>query len=75
MRLWSEKHQNQWHDLYNFEDDDIEDFEGHDYMEEPESVDTEDMGWLFPKRGPGEFKNFKKKGKKKKKRSAKKKKK
>lgn len=34
----------------------------YDYDEGP---DAEDMGWLFPARGPGEFKNkFNKKGKK-----------
>jgi hypothetical protein len=66
MRLWAEKHQIYWSELYNFEDDDIEDFAGHDHIEQAESVDAEDMTWLFPQRGPGKFKNIKKKGKKKK---------
>jgi hypothetical protein len=61
--------------LYEFEDDDIEDFEGHDLVEAPEEVDAEDMSWLFPPKGPGEFKKKKSKGKKKKKKGKKSKKK
>jgi len=34
--------------LHEFEDDDIEDFEGFDLIEVPESVDHNDMAWLFP---------------------------
>jgi hypothetical protein len=33
MRLWFEKHQRNFHELSEFEDDDIEEFEGHDIFE------------------------------------------
>lgn len=36
MKLWFEKHQNFHYQLYDFEDDDIEDFEGWDLIEMPE---------------------------------------
>ena len=52
--------------MYEFEDDDIEDFEGHDLIEMPEEGDTNDMTWLFPQKGPGKFKDLDKKKKKKK---------
>ena len=61
-----------WNSLYEFEDDDIEDFEGHELVDPPEEVDAEDMTWLFPAKGPGKYK--KKKGSKKKRKGKKKKK-
>lgn len=64
-----------WTSLYEFEDDDIEDFEGHDLVEAPEEVDAEDMTWLFPAKGPGKYKKKKGKGKKKKRKGKKNKKK
>jgi predicted membrane protein len=33
MKLWFEKHQNYHYQLYEHEDDEIEDFEGHDLIE------------------------------------------
>ena len=51
------------HSLYEFEDDDIEDFEGHDLIEVAEDPDREDMTWLFPTKGPGGFRKKGKKGK------------
>jgi hypothetical protein len=65
MRLWFEKHQRAYHELSEFEDDDIEDFAGHDLIEDDddEEVDQNDMSWLHPPKGPGEFKNLKKKKK------------
>lgn len=73
MRLWFEKHQRNFHELADFEDDDIEDFAGHDIIEDEEEDDPDDMAWLHPPKGPGEFKNLKKKkrGKKNKKKSKK----
>ena len=58
--------------MYEFEDDDIEDFEGHDLVEAPEEVDAEDMTWLFPTKGPGDKKKKKKSKGKKRKRKGKK---
>lgn len=58
--------------MYDFEDDDIEEFEGHDLIEVPEEKDTNDMTWLFPSKGPGEFKDLNKKKKKKSKKNKKK---
>ena len=64
MKLWFEKHQNSYLELSEFEDDDIEDFAGHDLLEDDEEeVDNDDMSWLHPPKGPGEFKNLKKKKK------------
>jgi hypothetical protein len=72
-RIWLELHQRYYHSLYSFEDDEIEDFEGHELVEPPPDVDAEDMAWLFPTRGPGEFKDkYKKKDDKKKKKKKKK---
>jgi len=65
MRLWFEKHQRAYHELSEFEDDDIEDFAGHDLIEDDEEEeDKDDMSWLHPPKGPGEFKDLKKKKKK-----------
>jgi len=78
MRLWFDQHQRHHFSLADFEGDDIEEFEGHALIEEAEQPDEEDMSWLFPPKGPGEFKNLKKKkrgkkGKKGKKKKGKKK--
>lgn len=78
MRIWFEKLQNHYSSLSNFEDDDIEDFAGHDLIEEEEDETTDDNTWLFPPKGPGEFKKLRnkkkkaKKGKKTKKKKSKK---
>ena len=64
MRLWFEKHQRNFYDLSEFEGDDIEDFEGHDVFEHEEQEEEDEMAWLNPPKGPGEFKNLKKKKKK-----------
>ena len=53
--------------MSDFEDDDIEDFEGYDLFDYDEGPDAEDMTWLFPAKGPGKFKDLDKKKKKKKK--------
>jgi hypothetical protein len=61
--------------LYEFEDDDIEDFAGYNMIEtNEEEDDKDDDTWLFPPKGPGEFKNLKKKKKGKKAKKGKKKK-
>jgi len=65
MKLWFEKHSRFHYQLYDFEDDDIEDFEGHALIETPQEQDQNDMTWLFPQRGPGQFKDIKPKKKKK----------
>ena len=51
--------------LFDFEDDEIEDFEGWDLIEVQAEKDRDDMTWLFPTKGPGKFKKGGKKGKKK----------
>ena len=51
--------------MWDFEDDDIEDFEGWDAVERQEDPDSDDMTWLFPSKGPGKFKDLKKRKKKK----------
>ncbi len=66
MKLWFEKHQKFHYQLYEFEDDDIEEFEGHDLIDVPDEVDHNDMTWLFPQKGPGQFKKLADKKKKKK---------
>ena len=63
MKLWFEKHSRNFHDLTEFEDDDIEDFAGFDIVERDEEPEEDDMAWLNPPKGPGEFKNLKKKKK------------
>lgn len=67
MKLDIDKHQSAHYSLSDFEDDDIEDFEGHELFEYDEGPDSEDMTWLFPAKGPGKFKDLKDKKKKKKK--------
>ena len=74
MKIWFEKHQRYFVELDDFEDDDIEEFAGHDLLEQPEEADSEDMSWLFPPKGPGKFKDLDKKKKKKKGKGGKKKK-
>jgi len=76
MRIWFEKHQRHFSSLENFEDDDIEEFEGYDLVEIDYAEDKSDEDWLFPPKGPGEFKHLadKKKRKDKKKKNKKKKK-
>jgi hypothetical protein len=64
MKLWFENHQKFHYQLYEFEDDDFETFEGHDLIEVPDEQDQNDMTWLFPQKGPGKFKAKKNKGKK-----------
>lgn len=56
MKLWFENHQKFHYQLYEFEDDDYENFEGYDLIDVPDEQDTNDMTWLFPQRGPGNFK-------------------
>lgn len=51
--------------MYDFEDDEIEDFEGWDLIEVPEEKDRSDMSWLFPTKGPNKRKRKGKKGGKK----------
>ena len=51
--------------LYDFKDDDITDFVGHDVIEVEEKPEKEDMSWLYPEKGPGKFKKKKKKKSKK----------
>jgi hypothetical protein len=58
--------------LAEFEDDEIEDFEGWDLIEVHDGPDPDDMSWLFPTKGPGQYKNLKKKKKSKKSGKAKK---
>ena len=67
MKLDIDKLQSNHYTLSDFEDDDIEDFEGWDLFEYDEGPDAEDMAWLFPSRGPGKFKDYEKNKKKKKK--------
>ena len=73
MKLDIEKLQQNHYSLSDFEDDEIEDFEGYDLFEYDEGPDAEDMTWLFPEKGPGKFKKDKKKKKKNKKKKGKKK--
>ena len=65
MKLDIDKLQQNHYALSDFEDDEIEDFEGHDLFDYEEGPDAEDMAWLFPAKGPGKFKDMKKKKKKK----------
>ena len=65
MKLDIDKLQQFHYSLSDFEDDEIEDFEGWDIFEYEEDGDPDDMGWLFPKTGPGEFRHLKDKKKKK----------
>lgn len=62
MRIWFEKHQLHFSALVDFEDDDIEEFEGFDMLDQDDLAEEEDdTAWLFPPKGPGEFKNLKRK--------------
>ena len=56
MKLWFENHQKFHYHLYDFEEDEYDEFEGYDLFEVPEDGDQNDMTWLFPQRGPGNFK-------------------
>ena len=56
--------------MWEFDGDLIEDFEGFDLIERREDPDTDDMSWLFPTKGPGDYKNLDKKKKKKSKKSS-----
>ena len=53
MKLDIAKHEYNHYSLVEFEDDNIEDFEGYDLIERREDPDPDDMNWLFPARGPG----------------------
>ena len=66
MKLWFEKHEKFHYQLWDFEDDEIEDFEGYELIEVPEEGDRNDMAWLFPLRGPGEFRDLAERKKKRK---------
>ena len=72
MKLDIDKLQQNHYSLSEFEEDDIEDFEGYDLFEYDEGPDAEDMTWLFPAKGPGKFKDHEKKKKAKKKKKSKK---
>ena len=62
MRIWFQKLQQSYGALEDFEGDDIEDFAGHELIEPlDEEPDNDDMSWLFPPKGPGKFKDLKKK--------------
>lgn len=73
MKLNLEKHQAVHYQLYEFEEDEIEDFEGHAAVDVRDEPDAEDMTWLFPTKGPGKFRDLNKKKKDKKKKANKKK--
>jgi hypothetical protein len=72
MKIWYDKHAQYFSSLENFEEDDVEDFAGHDLIESPETIDEDDASWLFPPKGPGEFKKLRNKKKRKGKKSKKK---
>ena len=65
MKLDIDKLQQFHFSLSDFEEDEIEDFEGWDIFDYEEDGDPDDMGWLFPKTGPGEFRHLKDRKKKK----------
>jgi len=65
MKIWYDKHSKYFSSLENFEEDDVEDFAGYDMIESPDLVDEDDTTWLFPPKGPGEFKKLRNKKKKK----------
>ena len=56
LKLWFEQHERFNYQLHEHEEDEIEDYEGHDLIEMPAEQDHNDMAWLFPQRGPGQFK-------------------
>jgi hypothetical protein len=63
MRLDLVNHEREHH-LLAEHDDAIEDFEGHELVDKRPEIDADDMSWLHPPKGPGQFKQRKKKGKK-----------
>ena len=63
MRLDLVNHENVHYSLWSFKEDSVDDFEGHDLVDRRPQPDAEDMSWLFPPKGPGEFKQRKKKSK------------
>ena len=65
-KIWFDRHMQHFSALDNFEDDDIEDFEGHDFIEVEEREEKDDADWLHPPKGPGNFAKLKDKKKKKK---------
>ena len=75
IKLWFDRFLQFLPELEDFEEDDIEDFAGHNLIDEDpeEERDEDDTSWLFPPKGPGEFKNLKKKKKGKKGKKGKKK--
>ena len=60
-------HEANFYNLWQHDGDEIEHFEGYDLIDHKAEVDSDDMNWLFPPKGPGEFKNMPKKKKKSKK--------
>ncbi len=64
MKLDLTKQESYHYSLSEFEDDEILDFEGHDLLDKKAEKDPDDLTWLFPAKGPGEFKKLKKKKKK-----------
>jgi hypothetical protein len=75
IKLWFDRFLKFLPELEDFEEDDIEDFAGHNLIDNDpeEEKDEDDTSWLFPPKGPGEFKNLKKKKKGKKGKKGKKK--
>ena len=63
MKLDLVNHEREHFSLVEHEDD-IDDFEGHDLVDRRPEVDSDDMSWLHPTKGPGQFKQRKKKSKK-----------
>ena len=64
MKIWFDRFLRFLPELDDFEGDDIEDFAGYNLIDQPdpeEEEDDDDTSWLFPPKGPGEFKNLKKK--------------
>lgn len=58
MKLDIQNHEYNHYSLWEHDGDTIEDFEGYDLVERREEKDTDDMTWLFPPKGPGEFKDL-----------------
>ena len=64
MKIWFDRFLRSYTDLEEFEGDDIEDFAGYNMIDQPdpeEEEDDDDTSWLFPPKGPGKYKNLKKK--------------
>lgn len=51
--------------LFDFDGDEIEDFEGWNLIDVDADKDRDDMTWLFPTKGPGKLKKSKKNKKRK----------